>query len=169
MSCAHVSTNVLSCAFWKTIRLVQKSDNVVQVFCSCFAWWLQSGEQVLCWLVMSNLIDDGDPHSFRSQCICIPWDTNDKDVYLRQEAVLLENPLLSDISATLELSIRLLINTLHCALDWFWPLCPFLNSFRPRKDSRHVKETEIRETEIHVHFISPAVTRCVLTDGDWSY
>lgn len=125
--------------------------SVVQVFCSSFAWWLQSGEQVLHWLIISNLIDNGDTHSFWSQHIMYSmiyqWFGC---LYLLQEAVLLENPLLSDISAILELSIKLVINPLPCALDWFQPLYAFLNSFRPRQDSRPEQKS------IHVHFISPA-------------
>lgn len=153
---AHVSTNVLSFAIWKILRLVQKRDNYSSSI--LFLLWLQSGEQVqLHWLVIFKLIDD---YSFLLKPMCIhpmiyQWYGY---LYLLQEAVLLENPLVSHFSN---------IGTLHRTTDKHFALCI---SFRPRQDSRHA-ETGIRETEIHPcpFYLTCWVTRYVLTAGHWNY
>lgn len=60
----------------KIIRLVQMSGRHSSSLLFLLWLWLQSGEQMLRWLVVSKLIDDSNIYSFWSQCICIPWYTS---------------------------------------------------------------------------------------------
>lgn len=75
------------------------------------------------WLMMAVFLlkPTSMPPIVISVCECL---------YLLQEAVQLGKPLLSDILATSELFIQLLINPLNCAWDCLILLCAFSGNFR---------------------------------------
>ena len=171
MWCAYVLTNGLSCICGKSGGLFRWVAGIVQEFqCLFFGWWLQSGEQMLRrlvvrWLMMVTIL----LKPFKIHILCY---TSSMNVYLLHEAVLLGKPLLPDVSATSKFFIQLLINPLHCALQWFVLLSAFLDYLRPGLQGQQTSEgRRIRGTAIHLwpFCFTWWVNVCVLTVGDWGY